>query len=158
MTPKWLFWNNSNFSIFFEKYLPLMLVSALRWWWLTAFSDMEEACSRGLDNLGRVYARKGDYNQAITVWVHTETASHSQQLTLILKSDHCKVRIMLCQNTYNVANTIDIRRGIYLKTNNFFLLHYFFIHLNFVDGRKSYHYPSQLWRAHGYITRLAGVI
>lgn len=30
-------------------------------------SDMEEACSRGLDNLGRVYARKGDYSQAITV-------------------------------------------------------------------------------------------
>lgn len=30
--------------------------------------DMEEACSRGLDNLGRVYARKGDYSQAITVW------------------------------------------------------------------------------------------
>jgi len=30
--------------------------------------DMEEACSRGLDNMGRVHARRGDYTQAISVW------------------------------------------------------------------------------------------
>ncbi|KAJ8307020.1 hypothetical protein KUTeg_015104 [Tegillarca granosa] len=30
--------------------------------------DMEDACSRGLDNLGRVHARQGDYEKAIDVW------------------------------------------------------------------------------------------
>ncbi|XP_076455502.1 outer dynein arm-docking complex subunit 4-like [Babylonia areolata] len=30
--------------------------------------DIEEAVSRGLDNLGRVYARKGDFEKAIKVW------------------------------------------------------------------------------------------
>ena len=30
-------------------------------------SDVEEAVSRGLDNLGRVYARMGDFEKAIKV-------------------------------------------------------------------------------------------
>ena len=32
---------------------------------LYTFSDLEDAKSRSLDNLGRVYARTGDYEEAI---------------------------------------------------------------------------------------------
>jgi hypothetical protein len=31
------------------------------------FSDMEEAVSRGLDNLGRVHARHGNFDKAVQV-------------------------------------------------------------------------------------------
>ena len=32
---------------------------------ITNFSDLDDAKSRSLDNLGRVYARTGDYEDAI---------------------------------------------------------------------------------------------
>lgn len=31
-------------------------------------SDIEEAKSRALDNMGRVYARQGEYEKAINAW------------------------------------------------------------------------------------------
>lgn len=31
------------------------------------FSDMQEAVSRGLDNIGRVYARRSEFTKAIEV-------------------------------------------------------------------------------------------
>ena len=34
---------------------------------MTVYSSLEDAKSRALDNLGRVYARKGNYEKAIEV-------------------------------------------------------------------------------------------
>ncbi|XP_062614019.1 outer dynein arm-docking complex subunit 4-like isoform X5 [Saccostrea cucullata] len=64
-------------------------------------NDLEDACSRALDNLGRVYARKGNYEKAIEVWQEKLPMSKSplESTWLYHEIGRCYLELQKCQDS-----------------------------------------------------------
>ncbi|XP_061189173.1 outer dynein arm-docking complex subunit 4-like isoform X5 [Saccostrea echinata] len=64
-------------------------------------NDLEDASSRALDNLGRVYARKGNYEKAIEVWQEKLPMSKSplESTWLYHEIGRCYLELQKCQDS-----------------------------------------------------------